>query len=124
MVEFKSAGHVAEVYGWKIEVVPGKTAYLNVRDGSFGARFTAEELREISAMFIGAADLMQGFGPGPLTAEELEALPADARVFDKDDDVWIKQEDSGMWHWTSPGGGLTSTSDRLAGSYGPIRSAS
>lgn len=75
MVEFKSIGHVAEVYGWKLTVRDG-VAELSLDHLPNGGELNATELRALAELFAGAADLIEGKpAADPLSIDQMEALP-------------------------------------------------
>jgi hypothetical protein len=124
-VSFVSLGHVAEALGWRITVKDG-TATLDGEEAGVGGpswSYTAAELRDLAALFTGAADLLDGGEKeqveNALTPEQIEALPVGAVVRDREGDEWTRHASTGRFQW-GMGDTACALADELYAGYRPI----
>jgi hypothetical protein len=137
-VHFESLGHVAEALAWRITVKDGIATLSGEAAGAWGPRgdesgpfeceYTADELRDLAALFTGAADLLDGKPAGlltlkpsaELTADQVDALPIGAKVKDMHGDVWTRFGGDEPWALGSREMGGDSTSAYIHHYYRPI----
>lgn len=127
-VNFVSMGHTAEVLAWRITVKDGVATLYGGEAGAYVDQgsdtpdewtcvYTADELRDLAALFSGAADLLDGEQKlAELWSGELDALPIGAKVLDCDDDPWTKISDD---QWRLKDSGIVESAGWVR-QYGPF----
>jgi hypothetical protein len=131
-VNFVSMGHTAEVLAWRITVKDGVATLDGEAAGAYAdpgndpvnqpwrCEYTAAELRDLAALFTGAAELLARQQVAPtgegLSLTELERLPVGASVRDRDGDAWHKVSGDG---WSLNSGSARESTAFMWG-YAPL----